>query len=130
MKSTLMYVELKTGQSNRGPAWIGKAFFSKTGRTIYFNGLAFLKGERHGEGNYLERISGDSYWISGLKKDGKDRHWAGGGKIKIAKGVIPEYLKIVGLGKLPSGAFEEVELNNNPPLKEFHSIENRKQSEL
>jgi hypothetical protein len=121
-----MYVELKSGQSDKGPAWIGKAFFSKTGRTIYFNGLSFLKGERHSEGNYLERFSGDSYWISGIKKDGKDRHWAGGGKIIIDKDAVSEYLQITGLSKLASGAFEIVELNNNPPIDEFHSIENRK----
>jgi hypothetical protein len=78
MKSRLMYVELKTGYSDKGPAWIGRAFFSKTGKTIYFNGLVFLKGERHSAGNHLEYITGDSYWVSGVKKDRKDRHWAGG----------------------------------------------------
>jgi hypothetical protein len=33
MKPGLMYVELKTGFNDDGPAWIGKAFFSKTGKT-------------------------------------------------------------------------------------------------
>ena len=42
-----MYVELKTGYDDNGPAWIRKAFFSKTGKTIYFDGKVFLKGERH-----------------------------------------------------------------------------------
>jgi len=121
-----MYVELKTDQCDRGPAWIGRAFFSKTGRTIYFNGLSFLKGEKHGGGNYLERASGDSYWISGIKKNGNDRHWAGGGKICIDKRVVPEYLQITGLFKLPSGTFEVVELNSDPSIEEFHSFENKK----
>jgi len=85
MKSKLMYVELKTGYNDNGPAWIGNAFFSKTGKTIYFNGKVFLKGERHSSGNHLEYITGDSYWISGIKKDGNDRHWAGNGKINIDK---------------------------------------------
>ncbi|HEY2581810.1 MAG TPA: hypothetical protein VGI43_08390 [Mucilaginibacter sp.] len=97
MKSRLMYVELKTGYNDDGPAWIGTAFFSKTGRSVYFNGLYFVKGERHSSGNHLEFISGDSYWISGYKKNGEDRHWAGAGKIKIDKGAVAEYLKITNL---------------------------------
>ncbi|HTE01835.1 MAG TPA: hypothetical protein VK668_21245 [Mucilaginibacter sp.] len=125
MKDRLMYVELKTGHSDKGPAWIGLALFSKTRETIYFNGLSFLKGGHGKEGNYLERFSGDYYWISGVKKDGKDRHWAGGGKIKIDKIVVPEYLELTNLSKLP-GHFEIVELNNEPPIQEFHAIENRK----
>ena len=35
----IRYIELKTGFSDRGPAWIGKVVFSKSGQTIYFNGL-------------------------------------------------------------------------------------------
>jgi hypothetical protein len=125
MKSKLMYVELKTGYSDNGPAWIGKALFSKTGKTTYFNGLSFLKGERHSGGNHLECFSGASYWISGVKKDGNDRHWAGGGKIQIDKDAITEYLEITKLPKLPSH-MEIVELNNDPPILEFKAIENRK----
>ena len=30
-----MYIELKSGHYNTGPAWIGRVAFSKTGRTIY-----------------------------------------------------------------------------------------------
>lgn len=36
MKSEIVYVELKTGYNDNGPSWIGKATYSKTGRTIYF----------------------------------------------------------------------------------------------
>ena len=61
MKSRLMYVELKTGYSDNGPAWIGRASFSKTGRTIYFNGQAF-QGGRIG-GNHYELESKDIYWM-------------------------------------------------------------------
>jgi hypothetical protein len=125
MKSKLMYVELKTGHNDNGPAWIGKAFFSKTGQTTYFNGLVFLKGERHSSGNHLEYDSGDSYWISGIKKDGGDRHWAGSGKIQIDKDVVAEYLEITNLSKLPSN-IEVTELNNVPTIEEFNRIENKK----
>jgi len=35
--------------------------------------------------NYYDLENRESYWISGVKKNGEDRHWAGGGKIKIEK---------------------------------------------
>jgi hypothetical protein len=125
MKSRLMYVELKTGHSDDGPAWIGKASFSKTGRTIYFNGQAFRGGRRIG-GNLHEAESGDTYWISGVKKDGSDRHSAGFGGIKIDKAVIAEYLAIVNKNELPKNKFEIVELDNNPPKEMMHEIANQK----
>ena len=126
MKKKLVYVELKTGYNDNGPAWIGTAFFSKTGKSVYFNGLTFLKGERHSSGNHLEVLSGNSYWISGIKKNGEDRHWAGNGKIKIDKDLISEYLTITKLSKLPANKFEAVELNNHLPIQEFYERENKK----
>ena len=54
MQQKLIYAELKTGYSDNGPAWIGKAFFSKTGKSIYFNGQVFLKEAPHSGGNHLE----------------------------------------------------------------------------
>jgi len=47
----LRYVELKSGHSDDGSAWIGYVTSSKTGRTVYFNGRALmkLKGQRRGE---------------------------------------------------------------------------------
>ena len=83
----LRYIELKSGQSDNGPAWIGYVTSSKTGRTLYFNGrgLMKLKGQRRGEsgGNYVDMDTGESFWVSGVKKNGKDRHWAGSGKVLI-----------------------------------------------
>ena len=35
----LMYIELKTGYSDDGPAWIGYVKTSKSKKTIYFNGI-------------------------------------------------------------------------------------------
>ena len=29
--------------------------------------------------------TGESYWVSGVKKDGQDRHWAGSGKVLIER---------------------------------------------
>lgn len=42
MDRQLLYVELKTGYSDDGPAWIGYVGRSKSGKTLYFNDHAFL----------------------------------------------------------------------------------------
>ena len=103
MKNRLIYVELKTGYGDSGPAWIGIAGASKTGSTIYFNGMAFrsLKGSGIG-GNYFNIETGDEYWISGIKKNNKDRHWAGGGEILIDKLAVKAYLKETEFHSLPN----------------------------
>ena len=82
----LRYVELKSGYSDNGPAWIGYVTSSKTGRTLYFNGrgLLKLKGQRRQDaGNYMDVESGEGFWVSGVKKNGEDRHWAGSGKVLV-----------------------------------------------
>ncbi len=103
MKPSLIYVELKTGHDDNGPGWIGFAGSSKSGATIYFNGKAFksLKGSSF-SANYYEAESGDEYWISGVKKNGQDRHWAGSGKVEIDEDAIAPYLELVNLSALPS----------------------------
>jgi hypothetical protein len=95
----LRYVELKSGHSDNGPAWIGYVTESKSGRTLYFNGrgLMKLKGQRRGDsgGNYVDMETGESFWVSGVKKDGQDRHWAGSGKVLIEAAAVSEYLDTV-----------------------------------
>jgi hypothetical protein len=107
---TLRYVELKSGHSDKGPAWIGYVSTSKTGRTLYFNGrgLMKLKGQRRGVagGNYIDMENGDSYWVSGVKKDGRDRHWAGTGKVLVEAAAAAEYLKTIGAASLDLGRCE------------------------
>ncbi|UCD28235.1 MAG: 1-deoxy-D-xylulose-5-phosphate synthase [Planctomycetota bacterium] len=95
MKSRIMYIELKThpgGHDDRGPARIGRVTFSATGKTIYYQGKKFqsLKGAGFC-GNYSDVDTGDEYWISGCKKNGQDRHWAGGGPVEIDNDVREEY---------------------------------------
>ena len=43
MINNLMYIELKTGYSDDGPAWIGYVKTSKSKKTIYYNDHAFQK---------------------------------------------------------------------------------------
>ena len=93
--TAIKYIELKTGYNDDGPAWIGKVQISRSGNTIYFNNHAFQKWNGC-NGNFIDVESGDEYWISGVKKDGTDRHWAGKGKIIIDEKIIHDYLKITG----------------------------------
>ncbi|QOY92197.1 hypothetical protein IRI77_30130 [Paludibaculum fermentans] len=96
----LKYVELKSGFSDNGPAWIGFVRPSKSGRTLYFNGrgLVKLKGQRRASsgGNYVDVETRESFWISGVKRNGQDRHWAGSGKILIEAAAVHEYLREIG----------------------------------
>ena len=125
MKKELIYVELKSGYSDNGPAWIGHRGSSKSGSTVYFNGLAFksLKGTGI-SGNYYECESGDEYWISGVKKNGADRHWAGNGKVHIDEKAIKDYLHIRGIRNLPKNCVP-IELKPSMPSKDFHENENK-----
>lgn len=92
-----MYVELKSGYNDDGPAWIGRVFFSKTGQTVYFRGKTFQRIHGGGIGaNYLDVETREEYWISGVKKNHEDRHWAGGGPVEIDLDVRDEYLKFTG----------------------------------
>lgn len=122
MKSEILYVELKQG------AWIGFGQYSKTGQTIYFDGK-ILKKAQGIISNHFDLISGEEYWISRVKKNGFDRHWAGSGKIYIDKEVIEQYLEIIGSSLLPKNKFIITELNNTPNKSLSEEIENSKLSE-
>jgi hypothetical protein len=77
--SRIMFIEKKSGALT-GPARIGRVTFSKTGRTIYYQGRKFqsLKGAGF-KANYFDVESGETYWISGPKKNGCDFLYGGGG---------------------------------------------------
>lgn len=64
----LMYIELKTGYSDDGPAWIGYVKTSKSKKTIYFNNHAFQKYNGN-YSNYIDIENGDEYWIDFYSQD-------------------------------------------------------------
>jgi hypothetical protein len=47
-------------------------------------------------------VTGEFFWISGVKKDGQDRHWAGSGKVLIESAAVPEYLRTMDAAALDS----------------------------
>ena len=76
-KFRIMYIENKSG-GLEGPARIGRVYFSKSGKTLYYRGQRFrsLKGSGF-KSNYYDVDTGDEYWISGPRKDRNDRLYGG-----------------------------------------------------
>lgn len=129
MRTELTYVELKSGYNDNGPAWIGQGMYNRTGLTLYFNGRVFKKGPAGSEGNYFDLETGEHYWISGVKKKGGDRHWAGSGAIAIDEAVVEAYLELRGLISLPKG-YKVVTLDNLPAKETSVEYENQNREEF
>jgi len=130
MKSGIKYIELKSGFSDKEPAWIGLVSSSKSGKTLYFNGKAFQSLKGMGTyANYVEIESGDEYWISGVKKNMMDRHWAGGGKIFVENRILNDYLQVTGTTELDKSAYELVDVETEIPINRINELENTKSIE-
>ncbi len=71
-KTEIMYIEPKDGVASL-EATIGRVRYSKTGKTLEYEGRKFqsLKGSGY-KANYFDIESGEEYWISGCRKDGND----------------------------------------------------------
>jgi hypothetical protein len=123
MPIDLYYIEKKTGSNHDGPAWIGYIKKSKTGKTIYFNNRAYQK---YGHGDYADIETGDGYWISRIKRNGQDRHWAGHGKIMIDRKAVNEYLTYRELTELKESQFTIVDIIETRQPIDFYEIENEK----
>ena len=90
-RSRIMYIEDKSN-GLEGDARIGRVYFSKTGKTLYYRGLKFqsLKGSGF-KANYYEVESGNEFWISGPRKDQNDRLYGGNRGVKVDEDVKEEY---------------------------------------
>jgi hypothetical protein len=95
-KTRLMYIESKSGTLN-GPARIGRVMFSKAGKSLTYRGRTFqsLKGQGF-KANYFDIETGEEFWISGPRKDGKDRLYPESTRlIEIDDDVAEEYWRDV-----------------------------------
>lgn len=72
-RQRIMFIECK-GDSLTGEARIGLVTFSKSGKSIHYQGKTFetLSGTGF-KANYFDVETGEHYWISGCKKNGEDR---------------------------------------------------------
>jgi hypothetical protein len=87
-----MYIEDKSDGLN-GTARIGRVTFSKSGRTLHYAGRTFQSlGGTGFKANYFCVKTGDHFWISGPRKDGKDRLYEDSAKpVEIDEDVSEEY---------------------------------------
>ena len=126
-KMVLKYVELKTGYNDNGPAWITRVKMSRSGQSIYFGRKALKRTHGGGiAGNYWDIETGDEYWVSGVKKRGLNRHWAGSGKVAIEVGAVDEYLQLISASELDCSKFQVVPDLDPPDPERVYALENRK----
>ncbi len=94
-RSKIMYIEDKPN-GLKGDARIGRVYFSKSGKTLYYRGMIFqsLKGTGF-KSNYIEIASGNEYWISGPRKDQSDRLYGGNQGVEIDEDIQLEYLEFI-----------------------------------
>jgi hypothetical protein len=89
--SKIMYIECKAGKLT-GEGRIGRVTFSKTWKTVYYQGRAFQRMVRGGfKSNYYDKETGVDYWISGPKKNGDDRLYGGNVPVLIDDDIREEY---------------------------------------
>ena len=88
-----MYIERKAG-SVTGDARIGRVTFSKTLRTIYYDGKEFIKVKGY-KYNCIEIEAEEEYWISGCKKNGDDTLYGGNIPIQIDEDIRVEYWTLI-----------------------------------
>ncbi|HVS45942.1 MAG TPA: hypothetical protein VMS32_04690 [Verrucomicrobiae bacterium] len=93
VRTRIMYVESKA-DGLVGPARIGRVSLSKTGRTVYYRGRAFQRFKGY-KANYFDTGTFEEYWVSGPRKDGNDRLYAGGPPVHIDDDVRDEYWAVI-----------------------------------
>lgn len=93
-RSRIMYIEDKSN-GLEGDARIGRVFFSKTGKTLYYRGRTFRTLAGAGfKSNFRDIENGDEFWISGPRKDRNDRLYGVNQGVEIDDDVKDEYLKL------------------------------------
>jgi len=121
----LKYIELKTGHAHDGPAWIARVKYSKSGRTVYFDGKALKRVRKGGtSGNHLDVTTGEEYWVSAVKKTGTERHRDGSGIIRIEAAAVGQYLRLKGKPELDLQLFEIIPDLPEPDPSKFVALEN------
>jgi len=96
LKYRIMYIENKS-YGLEGDARIGKVYFSKSGKSLYYKDKKFssLKGQGY-KANYYDVDTLEEYWISGVRKDENNRLYGGNRGVEIDEDIKEEYYKIIG----------------------------------
>jgi hypothetical protein len=88
-----MYIERKAGNLT-GPARIGRVTYSKTRLSIYYHGKEFRRLKGGFKANYYDVETGEEYWISGPRKDGRDALYVTNIPTEIDDDVKDDYRRI------------------------------------
>jgi len=85
-----------------------------------------LKGQRRGAsgGNYVDMQTGDSFWVSGVKKNGEDRHWAGSGKVLVEAAALSDYLEAIGATTLDRSRCKVTDAIRQTDIKKLSDVAN------
>lgn len=89
MQTRIMYIEDKSAGPS-GPARIGRVSLSKSGKTLEYRGRRFLRAPGY-KANHVDRETGEWFWISGPRKDGRDRLYDERVPVEIDEDVREEY---------------------------------------
>ncbi len=91
----VMYIENKDGLIDTAAARIGWVSFSKTDRTVYYQGKTLQVATGGGiSGNFFDTETDENYWMSGIQKRGSNAHSAESTKPVIDQDAIEEYERI------------------------------------
>ena len=92
----VMYVENKSGDIDGVPGRIGWVSFSRSGLTVFYRGRTLQRLRGGGiSGNHFDVETNEEYWISGIKKNGQDAHWASRIKVEVDEDAIEEYNRLL-----------------------------------
>lgn len=98
-----MYIEDKSTSLN-GQARIGRVVYSKSGRSLTYDGRTFQSLSGRGfKANYFETETGDHFWISGPRRDGQDRLYGGTQPVVVDADVAKAYWTSIRGVKVPTG---------------------------
>jgi hypothetical protein len=67
--------------------------FSKTGQSIYYRGRTLFKANGVA-GNFIDVVSREEYWVSGIKRRGSNVHWAESMLVLVDDDAREEYQKL------------------------------------
>jgi hypothetical protein len=85
-----------------------------------------MTDRRGSGGNHVDLETGERYWLSGVKKRGSNRHWAGTGKIIIEARAVDEYLRVTDARELDKSRFIVSDEIKPTDPSSFHDRENEK----
>ena len=75
--------------------------------------------------NYYDLETAEEYWISGVKKNETNRHWAGHGLIQIDLEVIDEFLSLTGRTELNLNEFKPIEFSKEDVKSRINDGQNQ-----